>query len=70
MLKAELIAKLAKYPDDTDIMLLDGENGAGHPREISIGPYEHTINEGNENWTFDCENRTGQKVVVLGFGSY
>lgn len=70
MTKNELIAKLAKFPGSAEVMILDGFNGGGHPAAINLGPYTHTINEGNQHWSADCEDRVGEEVIVIGFGSY
>lgn len=52
------------------IMIMDGFNGGGHPREINSGPKLYTINNDDENETADCEELVGETVVVIGYGSY
>lgn len=69
MTKAQIIARLAEYPDDQEIMILDSFNGAGIPREINlISTRAITIKNAEE--TVDCEDIVGQEVIVLGFGCY
>lgn len=63
--------KLTAYmPRDTKIMIRDGFNGGGVPRDINSGPCVHTITESDADETADCEGRVGEKVIVIGFGSY
>ena len=67
---AELREQLAEFPDDMEIMILDGFNGGGVPREINIHPWAHTITDDDAANTFDCEERAGENVIVIGYGSY
>lgn len=67
---AELIERLAALPPDQSVMILDGFNGDGIPREINFGPTERQLTEPNASQAFDCEGRAGEKVIVLGFGCY
>jgi hypothetical protein len=55
---------------DLDIMILDGFNGGGEPREINLGPCLRTITQQNANGGADCESKVGKEVRVIGFGSY
>jgi len=67
---ATLIDRLKDYPADQEVMLLDGFNGGGEPREINVGPYARVITKQNANNGADCEDKVGQTVVVMGFGCY
>ena len=67
---AELREQLAEFPDDMEIMILDGFNGGGVPREINIHPWYHTITDDDAADTADCEDIVGENVVVMGYGSY
>jgi hypothetical protein len=70
MTKKELVQKLERFPDDVQVMIKDSFNGAGIPREINSGPREHKITKEDAEESADCEEIVGQKVVVIGFGSY
>lgn len=70
MTKEELIKRLDKYPNDTEVMILDGFNGGGYPREINCGPREHLITENDAKETADCEDKVGKLVLAIGFGYY
>jgi hypothetical protein len=67
---AELREQLAEFPDDMEIMILDGFNGGGVPREINIRPWTQVITEQEAADTDDCEGRVGETVVAMGYGSY
>lgn len=67
---AQLLAELSEYPAEMPIMILDGFNGGGAPREINCGPHTHTITAADADQTADCEEREGETVVVLGYGCY
>jgi len=70
MTAAELIALLQKCPQDAPVMILDGFNGGGLPREINLGPTAHLVMPSEGDETADCEELVGQTVTVLGFGCY
>lgn len=70
MTKSELISRLSEYPDDMLIMILDGFNGGGHPRDLNLGPTIQEIEQEDAEYTCDCENLIGNKVIVLGYGCY
>ncbi len=70
MKKSELIKRLEKIKGDPDVMILDGFNGGGHPREINLGPYRSTITGLDDQTTADCEGRRGERIVVIGYGCY
>jgi hypothetical protein len=55
---------------DIGIMILDGFNGGGVPREINFGPLDRIITAGDAEEAADCEGRTGESVIVLGYGFY
>ncbi len=65
-----LIAKLKEYPEDMEVMVLDGFNGGGHPRDINLGPVRQRISAADEKETADCEGRRGESVLVIGYGCY
>jgi len=54
---------------DAEIMILDGFNGGGHPREINLVS-THTVTEDDANEAADCEEIVGQTVAVIGYGCY
>lgn len=67
----ELIEELKKFNPELDIMILDGFNGGGEPREINLGPTPHTITATDVETCADCEDvGEGTCVVVMGFGCY
>ncbi len=70
MTVADLRARLAIFPDDTEVMVLDGFNGGGEPRTINFGPIQRTITEDNAKECGDCEGKVGAEIALIGFGSY
>ncbi len=70
MTKAQLIARLESFHPDTEVMILDGFNGGGEPREINLGPTRRTITEQNAKEGADCEGKVGRAVIILGYGCY
>lgn len=70
MTKAELIRRLEGVPDTDEIMIMDGFNGGGVPREINFGPTNHLITSHEDLTTGDCAGRRGEMVVVIGYGCY
>lgn len=60
--------KLSKFDDSLEVMVLDGFNGGGDPRNISISsePIEIT----SEYKGHDCEGKIGDMVVILSYGNY
>jgi hypothetical protein len=68
---AELREQLSEFPDDMEIMILDGFNGGGGVLlEINIRLWTRTITDEDVADTADCEGRVGEAVVVIGYGSY
>ena len=68
---SELIAHLQTFDTpDMDIMILDGFNGGGYPREINYGPKQINIIETDAYATDDCEDKIGETVVIIGYGCY
>jgi hypothetical protein len=55
---------------DVQVMVLDGFNGDGKPRDLNLGPLLRTIDDYDAAYVGDCENRQGETVAVIGFGSY
>ena len=73
MLTSELIAKLQKLvkeSGDVEVMVLDGFNGGGYPRTINLGPTVDQLTEKDAEESGDCEKRTGETVIQMGYGSY
>ena len=71
MTKKQMIERLARFDDDTQIMILDGFNGGGDPRSINLSPIEHVITEREANNGNDCEEiGAGTRVAVIGYGCY
>jgi hypothetical protein len=67
----ELIKALERFPSDQPVMILDGHNGGGNPREINLGPVSRCIRERDTEETADCEDlNVGTFIVALGFGCY
>lgn len=67
---SELIEQLKKFDGDMEVMILDGFNGGGCPREINLGPSTSKITLWNAGESADCEGRAGEKIVRLGYGCY
>lgn len=66
----ELIQELNKFSLEQEVMILDGYNGGGVPREVNLGPQIQTVEDADAEETADCEGLVGEDVVVLGFGCY
>lgn len=66
----ELIARLSDYDPKMPVMILDGFNGGGSPRDLNLGPTPRTISTEDADETADCEGQIGKEVVALGFGCY
>lgn len=66
----ELVQRLSKFPADTPLMILDGFNGGGVPRDLNHGPISYEVTQNDADETADCEERIGQSVVIIGFGCY
>lgn len=70
MTVADLQLRLSKLDPDARIMILDGFNGSGHPREINLGPVDHAVTQDDAENSGDCEGMEGQSVFVMGYGFY
>lgn len=67
----ELIDQLCRLPSEDEIMILDGFNGGGEPREINFGPVSHSVTQDDMANASDCEDmEPDQTVWVIGYGSY
>lgn len=66
----ELIDRLKNLPPEMEVMILDIPNGGGCPRVLNLGPVSHEISEQNAEEAADCEERVGEKVIVMGYGCY
>ena len=66
---SDLISLLSELSQDAEVMILDGFNGGGFPREINMfGDREIAAEDVEE--CCDCEGKVGQTVILLGYGSY
>lgn len=70
MKACELIERLSQLPPNAEVMVMDGNNGAGVPRAINFGPCERVVTLGDADQTYDCEHLIGVKVQTIGFGAY
>lgn len=71
MTVGQLRKRLETFPDDMEVMILDGFNGGGYPRTINFGPNNYrTITESDANECGDCEGRVGERIVLMGYGFY
>lgn len=70
MTKNDLIARLNAIKGNPEIMILDGFNGGGFPREINLGPTNYEITKKDADESGDCEEKVGKKVYVMGYGCY
>jgi hypothetical protein len=66
----DLIKRLSKFDQNMEVMILDGFNAAGSPRDINFGPVIQTIGEQAAEDSADCEGRAGEKIVSMGYGCY
>ncbi len=66
----DLIGRLHAFPPNMQVMILDGFNGGGSPREINSGPQERVVRQSDADECADCGDMVGQTVVVMGYGSY
>lgn len=66
---ANLIRILSELDNNDEVMILDGFNGGGFPREIN---YQKSIEitDYDAHHCADCEDMIGRKVFVIGYGSY
>lgn len=70
MTVGELIKRLQAFDPNKELMVLDGFNGGGVPREINLGPRVQEVSESDGDSTCDCDGMIGQSIVCIGFGSY
>ena len=70
----ELIELLERLEPEKEIMILDGANGGGDPREIDLGPSKGVTRViSYDMWenNADCEAfNVGTTVYVMGYGFY
>lgn len=62
----DLINRLSKLDPNMQVMIRE----QGLPREINFGPVTTEVTESHADETADCEDLVGQKVILIGFGSY
>jgi hypothetical protein len=65
----ELEAARAAY-GDVKVMILDGFNAVGIPRDINFGPQRRQIEQEDADAAGDCEGRVGESILVFGYGCY
>lgn len=66
----QLIEHLSKFDDNVEVMILDGFNG-GKKRTINFTPPDlQIITPEDEDSGCDCNDKVGNKVVLLGYGCY
>lgn len=70
MTVAQLMERLSKLNPNMEVMILDGHNGGGHPREINLGPKVEQITTPDMEAVAECEERLGEEIVILGYGNY
>jgi hypothetical protein len=70
MTAAQLMERLAKLPPNREVMILDGENGGGVPRSITLSPTDRIITKTDSDDTSDCEGKVGMGVTIIGYGCY
>jgi len=67
----QLIEHLSKFDDNVEVMILDGFNGQGNKRTINFTPSNlQIITPEDEETGSDCNDKVGNKVVLLGYGCY
>jgi hypothetical protein len=66
----ERLKKIQRIQGDPEVMVLDSFNGGGTPRTLNVGPQLRSITQTNADECGDCEDRVGERVTVIGFGSY
>lgn len=66
----ELVKLLQAHRPERQVMILDGSNGGGLPREISVGPVLRQITEADCEDNADLEAISAAEVVVIGYGCY
>jgi hypothetical protein len=66
----QLVRLLKSLDPDKEVMIIDGENGGGYLRSITLGPTTREIQAMDGRVTADCEGREGETVIALGFGVY
>lgn len=70
MTVVELIQQLTKYAEiDPTMPVMILERG-GSPREINVLPHRRVITAADAEAVYDCEELAGEKVLVMGYGSY
>ena len=65
----DLIDRLRALPPGSKVMILDGFNGGGFPRDINLFG-DRQISGEDADECCDCEGKVGETVSLLGFGSY
>lgn len=65
-----LIECLQQLPPDRIVMILDGFNGSGEPREINFQSNKRITESNVKNGADCCEELLGQVVTVLGYRFY
>lgn len=66
----QLMEQLGRSDPNAEVMILDGHNSGGAPREINMGPTVRVISQADADDGADCEGKVGKSVVVMGYGCY
>ena len=66
----DAILALLDHPMNSELMIIDGENGNGVPRTLNLGPVAHRVTRSEVSETSDCDNLAGKDVTVIGYGCY
>lgn len=66
----QLLARLETLPLKSEVMILDGFNGGGLPREINLGPVWREVTPEMAQECDDCAPHVGHPVLVIGYGCY
>jgi hypothetical protein len=61
---------LDTLPEDKEIMIMDGFDGGGTPREINLLKASLFIEEDWVDHCNDCDGLLNEDVAVMGYGCY
>jgi len=64
------LQELQSEAGDVEVMILDGFNGGGCPRDLNLGPSHGYITPDQAETSADCEARVGETIIIVGFGCY
>lgn len=69
-MKASVLSAILLKEPDREVMILDGFNGGGEPRDLNSGPSGIVITPRHAKESADCEDKVGQTVWIIGYGCY